>query len=308
MRTYVGFCLVILLFGCSTPVLEELKFDIQGHRGCRGLLPENSIPGMIHALELGVNTLELDVVISKDNDVILSHEPWMSHEICAAGFHNVSEEEAKELNIYTMTMEEIAAYNCGGRPHARFPDQLMVKVSKPLLSDVFFACEQHANSTGRDKPFYNIEIKRRPNWDSIYHPPLKEYVDLVLAEVDKSDFSDRIIIQSFDMETLRLVRQKKPNQKVAFLVEKKGEPLEFISKLGFEPDIYSPYFLLLNMRRIDELQKKGISVIPWTVNKEIDMKTMIAMGVNGIITDYPNRLVKLIHPKQDLQTEDSTDR
>jgi glycerophosphoryl diester phosphodiesterase len=283
----------MVITGCQQT--EEKTLDVQGHRGCRGLLPENSIPGFVHALELGVNTLELDLCISKDMKVIVSHEPWMSHEICSKGFHNVTEEEEKSLNLFQMNYEEIREYNCGGRPHKKFPDQEMLKAQKPMLEQVFLAGEQYAQSNDRPKPQYNIEIKRKPEWDNIFCPPVKEFVRLVLDEVKKTGFSDRICIQSFDMETLRLVKSSMPEITVALLIGEKGSPEDFLKKLGFDPDIYSPYYQLINRQRLRRLHKRGIKVIPWTVNDPVTMHALIKMGVDGIITDYPNRLLDIVN-------------
>ena len=293
MKNYLTpFVLLFLIIGCMNK--QETTFDIQGHRGCRGLLPENSIPGFIHALELGVRTLELDLVISKDQRVVVSHEPWMSHEICSKGFHNVTEEETKSLNLYKMTYDEIREYNCGGRPHARFPEQEMLKAPKPLLEQVFVAAEQYSSSNERAAPFYNIEIKRRPEWDEEFCPPVEEFVQLVLEVVRQSGFAERICIQSFDPESLRLVKEAMPDLTVAFLIGEEGSPEDLLDRLGFEPEIYSPYYKLINRDRLKRLHKRGIKVIPWTVNEVDDMQSLMKMGVDGIITDYPDRLIRLV--------------
>ena len=115
--------------------MAELSFDKQGHRGCRGLMPENTIGAMLKAIDLGVTTLEMDAVITKDGHVVLSHEPFFNHEIATkADGTAVSEQEEKQLNIYRYTYEEVKRFDVGLKPHPRFPRQQKAKAVKPLLS------------------------------------------------------------------------------------------------------------------------------------------------------------------------------
>ncbi len=148
------FLLMTCLMGCSSVV----EYDLQGHRGARGLLPENSIPGFLLALEYGVDTIEMDVVVSADSQVVVSHEPWMSAEICSHPDSTaVDEEEAMSLNLFTMSYERIALFDCGSRGNERFPEQEPMSVAKPLLVDALRAVESAAETPVR----YNIEIKSR---------------------------------------------------------------------------------------------------------------------------------------------------
>ena len=142
MRYAVLPALCVLLFlGCSQEKRPERivsQLDIQGHRGARGLLPENSIRGFIRAIDLGVTTLELDLCVTRDRKVVVSHEPYISHEICLDPNRSmISEDTARSLNIFEMTYEQVAQYDCGSLMHTRFPSQGKVKVIKPLLSEVF---------------------------------------------------------------------------------------------------------------------------------------------------------------------------
>ncbi len=111
------------------------KFDIDGHRGCRGLMPENTIPAMLKAIDLGVNTLEMDVVITADDKVVVSHEPFFNHEITTLPSGKTFEEkDEKQYNIYRMTYDSVLKYDVGIKPHPRFPLQQKMNVQKPLLS------------------------------------------------------------------------------------------------------------------------------------------------------------------------------
>ncbi len=267
------------------------KLDFQGHRGSRGLLPENTIPAFLKALDLGVTTLEMDVVITKDHKVILSHEPWFSHEIALDPEGNtISEEEERSHRIFDMEYSETQGYDVGSKPHPRFPDQEKMRVAKPLLSEVIAKAEEHAKNASRSLPFYNIETKSLPVGDSIFHPKPEEFVDLLVSVVKNAGVADRTIIQSFDVRTLQVAHQKYPELKLALLVENSESPEENLRVLGFTPDIYSPDFTLVNKELIAFARQKEMQVIPWTVNEREEMNELIEMGVDGLITDYPDRL------------------
>ncbi len=267
------------------------KFDIQGHRGCRGLLPENSVQAMKKAIDLGVTTLELDVVISADKQVLLSHEPFLSHEICLDTKGNeITEATEKSYNLYTLNYDEIRKCDCGSKIHPRFLTQQKLKTYKPLLSEIIDSVENYiAKKYPKKTIFYNIETKSAVEGDAIFHPKPKEFVDLVLKVIDAKKISNRVYIQSFDVRTLQYLHQIKPKIKTVLLVENKLSVAENLILLGFKPTVYSPEFILLNKENVTFLHKKNIKIIPWTVNETSDMQKLIDMKVDGIISDYPNR-------------------
>src|SRR5258705_13438266 len=166
-------------------------FDKQGHRGCRGLMPENTIPAMLKALDLGVTTLEMDVVITKDKKVVLSHDQWFSEEITTKpdGSYMGPREERK-FNIYWMTYEEVKTFDVGMKPHPRFPRQQKMKVVKPLLSDLIDSVNQHVAGSQRPLPFYNIETKSIPEFDGVFHPKPDEFVELLMAVIREKKLED----------------------------------------------------------------------------------------------------------------------
>lgn len=296
---YLFFC--TFAFACSESNLEKTskvkesesnkKLDFQGHRGCRGLMPENTIPAFEKALDLGVTTLEMDVVITKDNKVLLSHEPWFSHEIAIdPNGTSISEEDERNHRIYEMSYEDTQAYDVGMKAHPRFPDQEKIKAKKPLLSDVIIFAEAHAKETSRPLPYYNIETKSLPAGDGIFHPEPEKFVDLLMAVINEGGASDRTTIQSFDVRTLQVAKTKYPKMKLVLLVENTETPEQNLQSLGFTPDIYSPDYALVDDDLISFAKEKGMKIIPWTVNEREEMNELIDMGVDGLITDYPNRL------------------
>jgi glycerophosphoryl diester phosphodiesterase len=280
----------------ATTTTNKRTLDVQGHRGCRGLMPENTIPAMLKALELGVTTLELDVVITEDQQVVLSHEPFFNHEITTKpNGELVSEAEEKRLNIFEMAFEEVTRYDVGMRAHPRFPDQVKLKVAKPSLQAVFDSVKAYCNKTGKPIPFFNIETKTNPATDNVYHPAPAVFVDLLMAVIAKKGMQGKSMIQSFDFRTLQYLHQQYPAMATVALVEDDDKiPFEVqLNKLGFTPTVYSPNFALVDSSLVAACQQKNVRLIPWTVNDTADMKRMKSLGVDGIITDYPDRLLNL---------------
>lgn len=286
----------ILLMITSTTALSQL--DIQGHRGCRGMLPENTIPAFIRAINLEVTTLELDVVITANGDVLLSHEPFMSHEICLMpDGSRISESNEKELNIYQMTTERAQSFSCGEIPHPQFREQQNMKVYKPLLSEVIDSVESYLKFNNLPLVHYNIETKCTLQGDNIFHPGPEAFADTVMSVIQSRGITDRCYIQSFDVRTLQHLKAINAPVKLVLLVENTGGIRKNLKNLGFIPEVYSPYYMLLTNKNVQSLQKKGMKVIPWTVNDEKAMKSLIAMGVDGLITDYPDKLQKMLRRK-----------
>ena len=285
LRSSIILILVISLMSCNS----EKQLDIQGHRGCRGLYPENSLPAFNKAIELGVTTLELDIAITKDNEVVVSHEPFMSRTIC---FNPEGEEIPEEMdmkhNLYEMTHSEIKQFDCGTKLHPTYPDQKKLKTYKPLLSEVF----ELAKTKNPDIKF-NIEIKSKPEYYGIYTPQPDEYVKIVLDEIEESGLFSNVNLQSFDLVILEEIKKQSPNMPVALLVDEDETIQTKLEKLSYKPEIISPYFRLLTSEIINEYHAQNYLIIPWTVNEEQDMFKMLRWNVDGIITDYPDRLIEI---------------
>ena len=293
---------IVAVIACNLPNRTMQTFDIQGHRGCRGLMPENTIPAFLYAAQLGCTTLELDVVISQDGEVVVSHEPFLSHEFCSAPLGNAIAADSEQVfNLYKMPYALIKSCDCGTRPHPRFPEQRKIPTYKPLLRDAIDSVEQYIQTQQKQPVWYNIEIKRVAQQDSIFHPTAAIFVEKTLQVIRQKGILDRTILQCFDLETLRLVHQAEPHLATALLVEEsqsKGIEAD-VEALGFVPTIYSPDFKLVTTTTVAYAHRNGMRVVPWTVNKRSDMQDMIRLGVDGIITDYPDRLIELVKPALD---------
>lgn len=274
------------------PVISkgQTHIQVQGHRGCRGLLPENTIPGFLHALELGVDVLELDVVITGDHQVLVSHEPWMNPDICL-GPQGQSLRGKSKVNIYQLPLDEIQTYDCGALGNPRFPTQVPRFIQKPTLAEVLQAATLWKEEHPDHPVLFNIEIKRNPKYDDNFHPPVQKYCDLVLQVIDKLDLEPHCQLQSFDLETLEYLHRIRPDLPLSFLVER-GTFRRNMKKLSFRPAVYSPKFSLLSANEVSQIHEGGMAVIPWTVNNEQDIQEMIKLGVDGIISDYPDKVLK----------------
>ena len=276
--------------------VNKNKFDKEGHRGCRGLMPENTIPAMLHAIDLGVTTLEMDASISKDKQLFLSHEPFFNHEITTkpdGGFIDASEE--RTYNMFEMNYAEIQTYDVGLKPHPRYPLQQKVAAYKPLLSEVFDTVQAYCLSKKIPIPQFNIETKTNQGTDGKFHPGPEEFVDILIAVIHSRNMEEKVIIQSFDIRTLQYIHQKYPMFKTALLIEdfdKKTFAMQ-LRDLGFLPTIYSPAHQLVTDLLVKQCRDAGIQLIPWTVNDLPRMQELKNRGVTGIISDFPNLFAAL---------------
>ena len=264
--------------------------NIQGHRGCRGLLPENTLEAFKKAIELGVQTIELDVAVSKDNIVVVSHEPFMSRTICLdVNGKDIPKSDDKNYNLYQMTFDEIKQFDCGSKYHPRYPKQEKIKAYKPSLDEVMKASKQLNSNIN-----FNIEFKSKPEYDGVFTPIPKEFVQLVLDVVNKNDAFNETNLQSFDLRILEEIKLQAPNMQVALLVDKHENIWNKMAKMSFLPEIIGPYYRLLESKTVENLQEEGFKVIPWTINSVRDMQKMIDLQVDGIISDYPDKLMELL--------------
>lgn len=281
----------------AAPALRDTTeaFDVQGHRGARGLLPENTIPGFLRALDLGVTTLEMDAVVTADSQVVLSHEPWFSSTIChLPSGEPVPADREEAYRIFEMPYEEVARFDCGSRGHPAFPEQEPRATSKPLLRDVIQAAEAYAAAQGLPDVRYNIETKAWPEWDDVLTPGPETFTRLLLGVLDETDVRQRATIQSFDPRTLQVARRLDPSLSLALLIGEASGLEENLAALGFTPAIYSPNHHLVDEDMVEAAHARGMLVIPWTVNTLEEMRRLKALGVDGLITDYPNRAQALV--------------
>lgn len=293
MKTALLFFALIL----STSVIAQTPrpFSIEGHRGARGYVPENTIPSFKKALDQGADTLELDVVVTKDGKLVVSHEPWFSSNISLDKDGNrIAPEKQRDNNIYKMTYDEVKLFDVGSIGNKDFPMQEKMKVVKPLLKDVFAEISRYVKAQKLSAPRYNVEIKTEgPNGDDVFHPKFDAYAKLVYAEIKAGKMLKHVIVQSFDVRPLQELRRIDPKLPLALLVGNKDGVEKNLEKLGFTPDTYSPHFSLVDAAMMSLCRSRGMKVIPWTVNEIADLERMKPFDLDGIITDYPDRAVRV---------------
>ncbi len=297
MLLRIWLCWILVWTGCQSPDTPPHAttdpFDWQGHRGARGLLPENTIPAFLKALELGMTTLELDLAVSADSQLIVSHEPWLSPKICRKADGTPLSPPDTAWNIYHMPADALRQFDCGSWGHPDFPEQQAMAAHKPTLDAVVSAVRQWCHTHNKPLPRFNIEIKSRPEWDGHFTPPPKVFVHLVLQVLERLSLLQHSNIQSFDPRVLRHVRTMAPQLPLAFLIDSAGTVAQQLDRLGFIPEIYSPYYRLVTAHTVKACHERGMKIIPWTVNDPDQMCVLIQLGVDGLITDYPNRAAQL---------------
>lgn len=282
------FILIVFLFISSFCFSQEKKStEIHGHRGFRGLFPENTLKGFKQAAKVGVDYLELDVLITKDSQVVVSHEPWFNPSTCTSPEGNAITKRTKN-NLHKLNYSEIKKYDCGKRGNKKFPQQYASSEYKPLLSEVIETMEAFAKENNLPPIKYNIEIKNNKFGDGKYHFDTKITIALIYNVIKKFNINNRVIIQSFDVRCLKEIHKMDSELKIGLLVANFTSVRLNISKLGFTPYCYNPNSKICKQKTIEQAHKLGCKVIVWTVNSEKEMKKFIDLGVDGIITDYPN--------------------
>ncbi|MDA9563686.1 glycerophosphodiester phosphodiesterase family protein [Flavobacteriales bacterium] len=265
--------------------------SIQGHRGCRGLLPENTIEGFKHALDMGCEFIELDITITKDREVLVSHDAFPSAEYCTHPSIALASSNEKNYNFFAMKYSEIREFDCGMKPHSRFPQQVNTSAYKPLLREMVKELEIYYSNF-----IYNIEIKSEEATDSVYHPKPEEYVQILLKELDELDITTRCFIQSFDVRPLSIIHQIRPEIKLGYIVGY-NEFDDNMEKIDFIPNAYVAHYSLVDAELVSKVHQIGMKLFVWTVNRPEEMNRILSLNIDSIITDYPDLLLqKINHP------------
>lgn len=273
------------------------KFLIEGHRGASSVRPENTIPSVIKAIEDGANVIEIDVHISKDNQVVVTHDSKLNRSITLTPEgEEIAEGDSENYIIYKMNYSDIKKYDVGTKFYRRFPEKESMKAYIPLLGELIDSVERFTAENKYPPVIYNIEVKVTPGQDGNYQPAAPEFTDLVMEVVKQKKLGyNRFYLQSFDLPLLREVNRKYPLVVTGFLTGNRDISLEEnLSQLGFSPQIYSPNSGLVTPELIAKTHAAGMKFVPWTVNEKQDMEKFIKMGVDGIITDYPERLKQVL--------------
>ena len=265
------------------------SFDEQAHRGGRGLMPENTIASEKNAIDYGC-TLEMDLQMSKDKKIVVSHDAYFNSDFCLTPEGDtMTKQDRYSRLIYNMPYDSVAKYDAGLKPHPGFPRQKKIHAIKPLLSVLIDSVEAYAKEKHHVN-HYNIEIKSNPKSDGKNYSTLEEYVDSAMKIIIDKGIEPRTMIQSFDIRALKLVHEKYPMVKTSYLVGKadKKTAQGYIDELGFKPDIFSPEYSIITEDLVKAFHQQDVLVIPWTPNTAEEIQHLKDMGVDGVITDYPD--------------------
>jgi glycerophosphoryl diester phosphodiesterase len=314
---FANWCPAILKAGLMAGLMGmtavAYAFDVQGHRGARGLMPENTLPGFATALQIGVTTLELDLAVSGDGVVVVSHNPRIEPALArdANGeWLRQSSPAINSMNLATLKSYDVGRLNPSHQYARAYPRQQAVDGSSiPTLGEVFDLVSQ----SGNQAVGFNIEIKINPEYEFLTLSP-KEFVAAVVEVVRSYRMEGRVTVQSFNWKALREVQQLAPEISTSYLTADQywlsnlqtgvPGPSPWLNGLDIDDfdgnaaraikvaggDIWSPYHEDVDADAIRLAQALGLQVKVWTVNETGRMRELIAMGVDGIITDYPDRL------------------
>jgi len=290
------FSIVTLAVRCAPDTHKQVmmenfpEFYQEGHRGTRGLMPENTIPSMKKAIEDGANVIELDIQISKDKQVLVAHDPYINRQFSLLPDGNeIPEPDAQKYLLYQMPYDSIRRFDVGSKFHPGFPEQKKIRTYIPLLGELIDSVEQFTAEKKYAPVIYNIEIKSNPEQDGFYQPIPSELIGLVMGVVNTKKIDNRFYIQSFDIRQIQEAHVRYPHVATGFLTSKKEVSIEEnLENIGFTPRIYSPHFSLATKDLVENCHTKGMKFVPWTVNTLEEMIALKELGVDGIITDYPN--------------------
>lgn len=276
--------LVVCALALAQVAAEAPAFDVQGHRGARGIAPENTLTGFRAALAIGVSTLEADLAVTRDGVVVVSHDPLLNPDI-------VRDPSGAWLPragppIHALTLAELRRYDVG-RIDPRSDYARALPAQRPADGEAIPTLEELLELARDTSVRLNLELKFAEDPKSTPDPAT--FVRLVVAAIDAARMRARVTIQAFDWHVLELTKDRAPDIQTSCLTtEKRNAPptAAYHARCG----VWSPHWRVVSAARVAEAHALGLKVIPWTVNEPAEMQRLIGLGVDGVITDYPDRL------------------
>ena len=254
---------------------------VHGHRGARAIYPENTIPAFEYAIQIGADVLEMDVAVTKDNVLVISHDPHINAEICKGPHPGIA--------IHELTLSELREYDCGALKNPHFSKQQPVPGTRiPALDEVL------SLARGNNVQF-NIETKSFPDHPELTPAP-DVFASMLLDVIRKHKLESRSIVQSFDFRTLHAMKRLAPDIRLSALWEGDSRPFADIAREG-EAGIISPLFKLVTPQQVKTAHQAKIQVVPWTADTPADWQMLIDAGVDAIITDDPEALIGYLKEK-----------
>ena len=264
------------------------RIQVHGHRGARALRPENSLPAFEYAMAQGVDVLEMDLAVTKDDVLVVSHDSQMNPAFCEGP-------AGSETLIRKMTLAELRRWDCGAKANRDFPKQQAVPGTRvPTLQEVFDLVKNKGSRVA-----FNIETKLSPAKPELTPTP-ERFVALVLEIVRKNKLTSRVILQSFDFRTLHAMKKLEPKMRLAALypyaaTQPHRTPVDLARESG--AGIVSPHFTTVRREEVVAAHKAGLTVVPWTANEPAVWDKLIAAEVDAIISDDPAALIAYLKGK-----------
>ena len=290
MKNFIYLLIVLTVVAACD---KKPEIDVQAHRGGAGLYPENTKSAMKNALDLDVNTLEFDLQLSQDGQVVVSHDNYFHPRYATRPDGTLIQEEDPKEYLYLMPYDSIVKYDVGLRPVDRWPGQQKVAEVKPLASDLIDFTESYAK-----KPVnYNIEIKSWPGaGEGILWPDYKTFCNACVPLLLSKNLGDRLIVQCFDTRALNYRHEKWPELTLSYLTEAYdgGNIEQLLKNLTFVPEWWSPESSVVTPENVAWCHAHGIGVVPWTVDDPAEMTRLVDCGVEAIISNYPDILIETV--------------
>lgn len=287
----ISACLALCAAACS----PYKNIDLQAHRGGAGLMPENTVSAMLNAIDLGVNTLEFDLHLSADKQVVVSHDPYFHPRYSTRPDGSLVQEDDPKEYLYTMPYDSIVKYDVGLRPVERWPEQKKLAEVKPLAGDLIDAAEKYAAEKGRKPLNYNIEIKSWPgDGEGTLWPEYREFCDVCIPLLLSKNLGDRLIVQTFDPRSMEYIHEKWPEVILSYLTEEEPDIEVIMAGLSFKPQWWSPNYSVVTPENVAWCHERGIKVVPWTVDDPAEILRCAKCGADAIISNYPDRLIKIL--------------
>lgn len=283
------------LLSCSQPASHMPL--IQAHRGGAAIYPENTLPAMLHAVDLGIPVLEMDLHISKDSMVIVSHDAYLNPMKALTPEGDTIAAGDKSHTLYSMAYDSIRRYDVGSRLNPAFPDKASIHCEVPLLSELIDSVEAYVKQKGLPPVSYNIEIKSSRKKDGILTPDYKTFTDLCMNVLLRKNLGDRLLIQSFDAEGLNYLHENYPDVRLSYVTESKGRSLdEIMSRINFIPQVFSPESSMVTPELVKKVHEMKMKLVPWTVDSKEEALRLKALKVDQLITNKPDSMQRWLAP------------